>query len=88
MKKTILFVSLILGLSTLTAFSQGIKFEENHDLNAALVKAKAEIKGNQIILEAKEVKTPVFVRYNWSNEAFPDLFNKANLPASVYSNEK
>ena len=52
------------------------------------VKAKAEIKGNQIIVEAKEVKTPVFVRYNWSNEAFPDLFNKANLPASVYSNEK
>ena len=44
MKKTILFVSLILGLSTLTAFSQGIKFEENHDLNAALVKAKAENK--------------------------------------------
>ena len=52
------------------------------------VKAKAVIKGNQIIVDAKEVKTPVFVRYNWSNEAFPDLFNKANLPASVYSNEK
>ena len=44
MKKTILFVSLILGLSTLTAFSQGIQFEENNDLKAALVKAKAENK--------------------------------------------
>ena len=44
MKKTILFVSMILGLSTFTVFSQGIKFEENHDLSAALVKAKAENK--------------------------------------------
>ncbi|RRQ47230.1 sialate O-acetylesterase [Chryseobacterium sp. SC28] len=51
------------------------------------VKAKAKIIGNQIILEAKSVKDPALVRYNWSNDAFPDLFNKAGLPASVYSNE-
>lgn len=44
MRKIILFTSLILGLSTFSVFSQGIQFEENHDLNAALTKAKAEKK--------------------------------------------
>nr|WP_314495893.1 sialate O-acetylesterase [uncultured Chryseobacterium sp.] len=52
------------------------------------VKAKAEIKGNQIIVEAKDVKNPAFVRYNWSNSAFPDLFNQSGLPASVFNSEK
>ena len=76
-------------------FAEGLHFKnktsdqfEIAGVDKKFVKAKAEIKGNQIILEAKEVKTPVFVRYNWSNIALPDLYNKENLPASVYSNEK
>ena len=44
MKKLILFTSLLLSLTTFSVFSQGIQFEENHDLNAALAKAKAENK--------------------------------------------
>lgn len=76
-------------------FAEGLHFKnktsdqfEMAGADKKFVKAKAVIKENQIIIEAKEVKTPVFVRYNWGNEALPDLYNKANLPASVYSNEK
>lgn len=39
-----LVLSLLLGVFTLSATAQGIVFEENHDLNVALAKAKAENK--------------------------------------------
>ena len=42
MKKLVLF--LLLGIITLPLAAQGIVFEENHDLNVALAKAKAENK--------------------------------------------
>ena len=42
MKK--IFLALLLGVFTFSLAAQGIKFEENHDLNAALAKAKAENK--------------------------------------------
>lgn len=49
--------------------------------------AMAIIKGNQIILESQKVKNPVNVRYAWSNEAIPDVFNKADLPLSTFTTE-
>ena len=49
--------------------------------------ATAKIINQKIILEAKEVKNPENVRYSWNNEAIPDLFNKANLPASSFTTE-
>jgi sialate O-acetylesterase len=76
-------------------FSDGLHFKNNNSdqfeiagTDKNYVKAKAQIKGNQIIVEAKEVKNPAFVRYNWSNEALPDVFNHSGLPASVFSSEK
>lgn len=67
------------------------KYSDEFELAGAdqkFIKAKAYIKGNTVWVEAKELKNPVFVRYNWRNEGLPDLFNKDNLPASIYSNEK
>ncbi len=51
------------------------------------VKADAKIKGNTIVVQAKSVKKPVAVRYEWSNAITPTLFNKAGLPASTFSTE-
>lgn len=48
------------------------------------VKAKATISGNSIIVEAKEVKAPVAVRFAMENTAEPNLFNKEGLPASCF----
>ena len=49
--------------------------------------AKANIKGDKIIVSAKEVKEPKNVRFGWSNTAEPNLFNGAGLPASAFTSE-
>jgi sialate O-acetylesterase len=46
--------------------------------------AEAKIKGQQVIVQSKKVKTPVAVRFAWRNTATPNLFNSANLPASCF----
>lgn len=46
--------------------------------------AEASIKKNQVILTSKKVLNPVKVRFAWGNTIQPDLFNKANLPASCF----
>lgn len=49
--------------------------------------AEATIKNNQVIVESKNVKQPVSVRFAWRNTATPNLFNGANLPASCFKSE-
>lgn len=49
--------------------------------------AEAKIKGEQVIVSSKKVKSPVVVRFAWSNTATPNLFNGANLPASCFITE-
>ena len=46
--------------------------------------AKAKIVGDNVIVTAKEVKSPKQVRFAWENTAIPNLFNAANLPASTF----
>jgi len=45
------------------------------------VDAKAEIKGNTVIVSAPSVKKPVAARFAWTEAAQPNFFNKNNLPA-------
>lgn len=47
-------------------------------------KAKGQIKNNKLIVFAKEVKTPVAVRFGFSETAMPNLFNKNGLPVSPF----
>jgi sialate O-acetylesterase len=49
--------------------------------------AEAKIKNGEIIVQSKKVKSPVTVRFAWKNTATPNLFNKANLPASCFNTE-
>jgi sialate O-acetylesterase len=49
--------------------------------------ADAKIKDQQVIVQSKNVKSPVFVRFAWRNTATPNLFNGANLPASCFTTE-
>jgi sialate O-acetylesterase len=49
--------------------------------------ADAKIKGEQVLVSSKKVKSPVAVRFAWSNTATPNLFNRANLPASCFITE-
>ncbi|AOM80628.1 9-O-acetylesterase [Pedobacter steynii] len=50
--------------------------------------AKAEIKGNQIVLSSKEVPEPVAVRYAWANNPVCNLVNGVGLPASPFRTDK
>ncbi|OXA77756.1 sialate O-acetylesterase [Flavobacterium aquidurense] len=49
--------------------------------------AEASIKNNEVILNSKKVPNPAEVRFAWGNTIQPDLFNKANLPASCFITE-
>jgi sialate O-acetylesterase len=48
------------------------------------VEAKAVIDGDTIVVQSDKVKNPVAVRFGWENTAEPNLFNKAQLPASPF----
>ncbi len=47
--------------------------------------AKAEIKGNSIIVSSPSVKNPKFVRFGWENVPDVNLYNKEGLPASPFT---
>lgn len=46
--------------------------------------AKAKIKGNKVQVWSKEVPNPVSVRFGFTNDALPGLFNESGLPASAF----
>ena len=47
--------------------------------------AKAEIKGDQLIVWSDDIADPVWVRYAWAdNPANANLYNSADLPASPF----
>jgi sialate O-acetylesterase len=49
------------------------------------VSATAKISGNTVIINSKEVKNPVAVRFGFSNSAMPNLFSKtSNLPVNLF----
>ena len=50
-------------------------------------KAEAKIRDGKVVVQSKNVKLPVAVRFAWSNTAVPNLFNSANLPASCFTTE-
>ena len=48
------------------------------------VPAKAEIKGDKVVVSAEGVSDPKAVRYGWDNVPDVNLFNKEGLPASPF----
>ncbi len=48
------------------------------------VAAEARVDGDTVVVEAKEITSPVHARFGWSNEAFPNLVNQEGLPASPF----
>jgi sialate O-acetylesterase len=50
--------------------------------------AKAEIKGNQVLVSSDKVANPVSVRYAWANNPVCNLVNGAGLPASPFRTDQ
>ena len=49
--------------------------------------ADAQIDGDTVVAESKQVPHPVAVRYAWADFGFFNLFNKAGLPAAPFDSE-
>ncbi|MCB0847051.1 MAG: sialate O-acetylesterase, partial [Bacteroidetes bacterium] len=49
--------------------------------NKKFVWAQAWLEGDEIIINAKKIKAPVAVRYNWGNSPDGNLYNREELPA-------
>jgi sialate O-acetylesterase len=50
--------------------------------------AVAHIDGATVVVNAAEIKTPVYVRYAWANAPAANLYNGAELPASTFTSEE
>lgn len=46
--------------------------------------ANAKIDGNTVVVWNKEIKTPVVVRFGFTNAAMPNLFSKEGLPVNTF----
>ena len=49
--------------------------------------AKAQIKGEDVIVSARGLSSPAFVRFGWNEAAQPNLYNKEGLPAMPFRTE-
>jgi sialate O-acetylesterase len=49
--------------------------------------AKAVVDGHTVLVNHPDVKSPVAVRYGWSNTAEPNLYNWEGLPASSFCSD-
>ncbi len=56
--------------------------------DSSFVKAQTKIEGNSVIVWNDNIKTPVAVRFGWSQAAMPNLINKEGLPASPFRTDK
>ena len=51
---------------------------------SGVVAGNALIDGQTIVVSSDQVAEPVAVRYGWRDDAEPNLFNSAGLPASPF----
>ena len=96
--KSVKFPSIIRKGSAIVRFShgKGLKSNDNQPLthweiageDGKFFAAQAKIKGRSIIVKNDAVKKPKFVRFGYNQEAEPNLFNGAGLPASPFTTEK
>jgi sialate O-acetylesterase len=73
-------------------FADGLKTQGNATVlefeiagdDRQFVPAIARIQGDRIVVESKDVKKPVAVRFAWKNVPHPNLYNSEDLPASPF----
>jgi len=52
------------------------------------VPAQARIEGNTVVVSSKDVKSPVAVRFGFSNTAMPNLYSKSGLPVNLFRTDE
>jgi sialate O-acetylesterase len=56
--------------------------------NQKFYRAKAQIKGDSVMVSSPEVSQPIAVRYGWADYPDVNLYNGANLPASPFRTDE
>ncbi len=56
--------------------------------DSAFIPAQAIIKGKTVVVWSDAIKKPVAVRFAWKNVPYPNLYNKADLPASPFRTDR
>ena len=73
------------GSGLATKDGRALKYFEIAGADKKFFRAEAVIVGNQVVVSAKEVISPVAVRYAWAdNPEGCNLINKEGLPASPF----
>lgn len=70
--------------SGLKATGEEIKCFEIAGADQVFKPAKVKIDGNTILVWSKEIKTPVAVRFSWSNDGIGNLFSNEGLPVAPF----
>lgn len=52
------------------------------------VPAEVHVEGNTVLVHAKGIQHPVYVRYGWTSVVTEYLYNSTGLPASTFSSER
>jgi len=76
--------------------SKGLKTKDGKELKGFIIAgsdkqfypAKAIIKNNTITLSSSKVKAPIAARFEWTNDALPNLFNSEGLPVSSFRTDE
>jgi len=58
--------------------------DDGYSTGEASIFQRVAVDGDTVMVSSKEVAKPVDVRFAWSNDAVPNFFNKAGLPASPF----
>jgi sialate O-acetylesterase len=73
--------------SGLMAGDSGLTEFEIAGADGVFVPANATISGKTVLVTAKGIDEPQFVRYAWKDDSSASLFNEEGLPASSFSSE-
>ncbi|WP_028979984.1 sialate O-acetylesterase [Sporocytophaga myxococcoides] len=76
--------------------SKGLTTKAGKELNGFIIAgsdkqfypAKAVIKDNTVTIYSPKVPKPVAARFEWTNDALPNLFNKDGLPVSSFRTDE
>ncbi len=82
-KAVISFTHIAQGL---TSNDEKLKSFEIAAKDSVFYPAVATIDRDKVIVSSRKVRKPKYVRFGWRNDAEPNLFNSAGLPASPFRN--
>ena len=72
----------------LTTRSKSLNSFEVAGADHLFVPAQASIEGTTVLVQAKSVAAPMYVRFGWSGYVADNLYNADGLPASTFTSEQ